>query len=93
MSEGNLLPPSCQSCGIPIKHPTEFGRTASGATDIKYCRYCLEKGEFTNKDITVEEMIEKVASALAAKEKIDVEAAREKVGSIIKSLDRWKKDN
>ncbi len=93
MNQDHMLPPSCQSCGIPIKHSTEFGRTASGAADIKYCRYCLEKGEFTNKDITVEEMIEKVASALATKEKIDIEAAREKVSGIIKSLEWWKKDD
>jgi C4-type Zn-finger protein len=88
-----MLPPSCQSCGIPIKHPTEFGRTASGAMEIKYCGYCIEKGEFTDKDITVEGMIEKVAGALAKKEKIDLEAAKGKVGGIIASLDRWKKED
>ncbi len=91
MSQENLLPPSCQSCGVPIKHPTEFGRTASGAADIKYCGYCLEKGEFTDKNITVEEMIEKVAGALATKERIDIAEAKETVGSIIRSLERWKK--
>jgi hypothetical protein len=38
-------------------------------------------------------MIEKVAGALAKKEKIDLEAAKGKVGGIIASLDRWKKED
>ena len=91
MSQENLLPPSCQSCGIPIKHSTEFGRTASGAMDIRYCAYCLEKGEFTDPEMTVEEMTERVASTLAKKERIEIEEAKEKVSGIIASLDRWKK--
>jgi hypothetical protein len=92
MNEGNMLPPSCQSCGVPIKHPTEFGKSASGAKSIKYCGYCYDKGEFTDPDIPVEGMIEKVASALAQKERISTEEAEGKVGGIIKSLDRWKKE-
>lgn len=92
MSNGNLLPPSCQSCGVPIKHPTEFAKNATGAKDLRYCNYCMDKGEFTDPDITVEQMIEKVADALAKKERIDIEEAKGKVSGIIESLERWKKD-
>ena len=88
----NLLPPSCQSCGVPIKHPTEFAMTASGAKDLRYCGYCSDKGEFTDPDITLEAMITKVATALATKERISIEEAEGKVSGIIESLDRWKKE-
>ncbi len=91
MTQENLLPPSCQSCGIPVKHPSEFGTTATGVIDTKYCGYCLQKGEFTEPDITLEEMIEKVAKTLAEKERIDAEQARVKVGSLLPGLKRWEK--
>ncbi len=58
---------------------------------MRYCNYCMVKGEFADPDITVEQMIEKVADALAKKERIDIEEAKGKVSGIISGLERWKK--
>ncbi len=93
MSQDTLLPPSCQSCGIPIKHSSEFGTTGTGVIDTKYCGYCLQNGKFTEPDITMEEMIEKVAKTLAEKQRIDVEKARATAGSMLPGLARWQKKN
>jgi hypothetical protein len=74
-----------------MKHPSEFGTTGTGVIDITYCGYCLQNGNFTEPNITLEEMIEKVAKTLAEKERIDAEQAREMAGSTLTALDRWKK--
>ena len=48
---------NCQSCGMPLKKdPNGGGTEKDGSKSKKYCSYCYENGEFTNPDITVEEM-------------------------------------
>jgi hypothetical protein len=90
MSQSNLLPPSCQSCGIPLKHPSEFGTTGTGVIATDYCGYCLQNGNYTEPKITLEGMIERVAKTLAEKQGISVEQAREMAASMLPGLDRWK---
>lgn len=47
----------CQSCGMPMKKdPKGGGSNADGSKNIKYCSYCYEDGEFTQKDLSLEEM-------------------------------------
>jgi len=87
-----LLPPSCQSCGLPLKHLSDFGTNESGAVHAYYCRFCYQKGRFTEPDITMEEIIDKVARTMAEQKKITEEQARERARKIIPQLKRWKKD-
>ena len=48
---------NCQSCGMPLKKdPYGGGTEKDGSKSNKYCSYCYENGEFTNPDMTVEEM-------------------------------------
>ena len=38
----------CQSCGMPMSKDTENGgANADGSTNLKYCSYCFQNGEFT----------------------------------------------
>jgi len=47
----------CQSCGMPLnKDPKEGGTNSDGTKNKMYCSYCFENGEFTQPDITLEEM-------------------------------------
>ncbi|MFQ5427680.1 MAG: zinc ribbon domain-containing protein [Thermodesulfobacteriota bacterium] len=81
--------PSCQSCGVNIKKPTEFGTTATKVIDVNYCRYCLWNGEFTEPDITMEEMIEKVAKTMIKTKRVSPEQAEEMARKLIPTLKRW----
>ncbi len=48
---------NCQSCGMPLSKDEKGGGTeADGSKSIKYCSYCYEQGNFTNPDITMDEM-------------------------------------
>ncbi|MGA9422833.1 MAG: zinc ribbon domain-containing protein [Rhodanobacteraceae bacterium] len=48
---------NCQSCGMPLKRDEKGGGSnADGSSSRRYCSHCYENGEFTQPDITVEQM-------------------------------------
>jgi len=56
---------NCQSCGMPMKRDEHGGGTnANGSKSAMYCSHCYQAGEFTEKNITLEEMREKVKGKL-----------------------------
>jgi hypothetical protein len=50
--------PFCQSCGMPMVKPEDFGSNADGS-------FCFQKGKFTEPNLTMEQMIDKVADVKA----------------------------
>ena len=46
----------CNSCGRPIAK-ADYGTNADGSLNDEYCKDCFQNGEFTEPDITLEEMI------------------------------------
>lgn len=49
--------PICQSCGMPLTAPEQFGKNADGTTNGDYCVYCCPNGE-ANMTGTLDEMID-----------------------------------
>ena len=48
---------NCQSCGMPMKKdPKNGGTNSDGTKNLMYCSYCYEKRNYTQPDITVDEM-------------------------------------
>lgn len=50
----------CQSCGMPLQNPEDFGTQADGTPCSEYCIYCYKDGAFTQ-EYTMEEMIQHCA--------------------------------
>jgi hypothetical protein len=50
----------CQSCGMPLESPEQFGTNKDGSPNAEYCIYCYKDGAFTQ-DVTMDEMIEHCA--------------------------------
>ncbi len=48
----------CQSCGMPLTKPEEHGTEKDGSLNPEYCIYCYKDGEFAQKDMSMEEMID-----------------------------------
>lgn len=48
--------PICQSCGMPLTAPEQFGKNADGTTNGDYCVYCCPNGE-ANMTGTLEERL------------------------------------
>ncbi|HBG47228.1 MAG TPA: transcriptional regulator [Deltaproteobacteria bacterium] len=87
-----ILPgPVCHSCGMLIMKSDEFGCEANPTVmNTSYCRYCYWKGRFTEPDITMEEMIEKLATAMKTSKNITDEEARQMAFGRMQLLKRWK---
>lgn len=56
--------PVCQSCGMNLNALEDFGTDSEGGVNADYCKYCFQKGHFTN-ERTLEEMVESNLKFLA----------------------------
>ena len=58
-------PPFCQSCGMPLsKDPEGGGSERDGSRSTEYCSKCYRAGQFTEPDISVDQMVAKVEGKL-----------------------------
>lgn len=81
--------PFCQSCGMPLGTPEDFGTDAHGFRINDYCRFCFQDGAFTEPEITMEEMIDKCVGIMAEKGIMPEGEARSLMVGVIPKLKRW----
>lgn len=81
----------CQSCGMEMKAPADFGTEANGSPSQEYCCYCYQNGAFEEKDMTLEEMIETSIQYVVPNEFPDEETARKQLQEFFPTLKRWAK--
>jgi hypothetical protein len=82
--------PTCQSCGMPMVKPEDFGTNADGSRNEEYCTYCYQNGKFTMGYISLAEMTEKLV-AMHDQMGMGEEEARKMAGENLPKLKRWKK--
>ena len=84
----------CQSCGLPFneEHWAKglIAQDADGS-DAIYCTLCCKDGQFTNPDMTAQDMIDLSVQVLAPQ--FSEETARSMAEELIPTLLRWKKTN
>lgn len=78
----------CQSCGMPINSDEQLGTNKDGSTNIDYCKYCYEQGEFIDK-VSMEEYI-KMCSQFGAQAGMTNEEMEEHCKNLFPTLKRWK---
>jgi len=83
--------PFCQSCGMPMVRSEDFATNADGTKSSEYCRFCFQKGKFTDPGITMEQMIDKVAGFMVQMRGLTKAKAKEMTKSFVPNLKRWKK--
>ena len=83
--------PICQSCGMPMEKPEDFGTNAGGTPSEEFCSMCFQNGSFTEPDISMKQMIEKVTVILEGMD-IPKEKAKKIAEETIPKLGRWKRD-
>ena len=82
----------CQSCGMPLSAPADYGTEQDGSPSGHYCRYCYENGAFTA-PITMEEMIDFcVPMMVQGNPGMTAEQAKAQMLQFFPTLLRWKKD-
>ncbi len=82
----------CQSCAMPLNNEEDFGSNEDQTVSQEYCRYCYQNGWFTNPDITLEEMIEKLAS-FHDQMGLSKEEAANMAKNILPTLERWRENS
>ncbi|GEM_PF-180518 len=80
----------CQSCGMRLGAPETFGTNADGSKSRLYCQSCYKDGNFTEPQITMEQMVDKVADIMAKKMDMPEAQAMEAAKSFVPKLKRWR---
>ena len=80
----------CQCCSMPIPDPALHGTEADGAPSEHFCKYCYDHGDFTLKDVSMDEFIERTAEAEAQAIGVSREEAVSIMATLLPHLDRWK---
>ncbi len=83
--------PFCQSCGMPIEKPDDFGTGAGGFRINDYCHYCFQNGEFTEPNISMQAMIDKCVGIIAQQGIMPEAQATALMAEVIPKLKRWQK--
>jgi len=73
---------------MPMEKDEHFGTNQDGSKHDEYCTYCCQKGEFTEPNITMEEMIKKIAEIMK-QQQMSAEQI-ESASRFLSTLKRWK---
>jgi len=82
----------CQSCGMPMQKPEDFGTIADGSKNKDYCCYCFQNGKFTFNG-TFEEYKEMQVKIAVKKMNMPEDKAREMVNTVLPKLMRWRAED
>lgn len=81
--------PFCQSCGMPLQRPEDFGTASDGFRINDYCRYCFTNGTFTNPDISLPGMTELCVGVMVQRGMPQAKA-RALMSDVLPKLKRWR---
>lgn len=79
----------CQCCSMPISQPELHGTEANGTVSEHYCKWCYQDGEFTAKNVDMDEFIEATAQLEADALGVTREEAVSLMGTLLPHLQRW----
>jgi hypothetical protein len=82
----------CQSCGMPMKREEDFGTDKDDSRNREYCRFCFQRGKFTDEGITLNEKIEKLVRIGVSQLGMDEKQARAMAQMKLPGLKRWKNE-
>ena len=82
----------CQSCGMPLGTGF-YGTNADDSINSEYCKFCFDKGNFREPNLTLEEMIGRSVANMVDDQKMDATEAEELARKVIPTLKRWQNLN
>ena len=82
--------PFCQSCGMPLAKPEDFGTAAGGMRINDSCQYCYQEGGFTTPAITKQGMVDLCVKMMAEQGVMPEADARALMTKFIPTLKRWR---
>jgi len=82
----------CQSCGMPLGNGF-FGTEIDGSGSSEYCKFCYQKGMFTEPDLTMDEMIAMSVKNMTEDLHFPKEKAERLANDFIPQLKRWQQNS
>jgi hypothetical protein len=79
----------CQSCTMPIDQVDNRGTEKDGSKSDLYCKYCYQKGDFVNPQMTLDQM-RNIVSTQMRKLKISDTVIQQSL-EMLPHLKRWRK--
>jgi len=81
----------CQSCGMPMGDTDEmYGTEKDGTKSKDYCSYCYADGEFTESDMSMEQMINLcIPHVVESNPETSAEDAKKMMEECFPTLKRW----
>ena len=79
----------CQSCGMPLGKGL-WGTATNGKITREYCKFCFQKGSFTEPNITLRDMIQKCIHHMTHEEKLSEDQADVIANGTVPGLKRWR---
>lgn len=79
----------CESCGMILGDPSQYGTEADGSSSDDYCKWCYDKGTYTY-DTSMEAMIEDCAPRMVEQGDFTLDEAVSLMGAVLPFLTRWK---
>ena len=79
----------CQSCGMPLSKPEQFGINADWSKNEDYCIYCYKDGKFID-DVSMEKYID-MCSQYWEQAGMTNEEMKEYCTKLFPTLKRWEK--
>lgn len=80
----------CQSCAMPLDNIEILGTNKDGSKNEEYCVYCYKDGEYTEPNMTMQEM-EDLCVSYMKKDGMEEVKARELMSGALCNLKRWEK--
>lgn len=83
--------PICQSCGAPLAIGF-YAMNSDGSVNSDYCKLCMENGELSEPNLTLEEMTGRFAANMIDDQHFEQKKAEEAANQLIPALKRWRKE-
>lgn len=81
--------PICQSCGMPMVAPEDFGSNSGGGQNHEYCQHCWQDGKFTA-EVDLPEFIEMQVKIAVENMGLEENEARAVAETTLPELKRWR---
>ena len=78
----------CQSCGAPFsKNSNNYFRITGGFYDVRFCTECFQNDQFTEPNLSMEQMKQKLIAKLRA---LGMPGNLDRFTERLHTLERWK---
>lgn len=85
------VPPMCQSCGLPMEIASEHGTEPDGSLNFEYCCHCYRKGRFIEPNLTVDDMLQRMAGIVQTEMFLPPKKALDVARTFVPQLKRWQR--